>query len=204
MRYISVSEFADKHGIAERTARHYCARGKIDGAFLTGKTWNIPWDAPLPVRARKQGKETPLLTILREQRETRMKGGIYHRTQISLTYNSNHLEGSRLTEEQTRHIFETKTIIADVQAAPIDDIIETNNHFRCVDYIIRNALAPLTESMICELHKVLKSGTTDSTRSWFAVGAYKQLENEVGGMDTTQPHQVRTEMQNLIRRYNST
>ena len=95
MRYISAAEFADKHGIAERTARHYCARGKIDGALLTGKTWNRPQDAPLPVRACKRGKEMPLLTILREQMETRIKGGIYHKTQISLTYNSNHIEGSR-------------------------------------------------------------------------------------------------------------
>lgn len=202
MKYISAAEYADKHGIAERTARHYCARGKIDGAFLTGKTWNIPHDAPLPMRARKQGKEMPLLTHLREQMQMHMKGGIYHKTQISLTYNSNHIEGSRLTEEQTRHIFETKTIIADTEAAPIDDIIETNNHFRCVDYIITHALSPLSESLICELHKILKDGTTDSTHSWFAVGAYKQLENEVGGMDTTPPHQVHTEMKNLLRRYN--
>ncbi len=202
MRYISVAEFADKHNIAERTARHYCACGKIDGAFLTGKTWNIPQDAPLPPRSRKQSKEMPLLTILREQMTTGTKGGIYHKTQISLTYNSNHIEGSRLTEEQTRHIFETQSIIADTAAARIDDIIETNNHFRCVDYIIQHALTPLSESMICELHRILKNNTSDSTLSWFAVGAYKRVENEVGGMDTTPPHLVHQELQKLITRYN--
>lgn len=201
MKYISAAEFAVKHNIAERTARHYCACGKIDGAFLTGKTWNIPQDAPLPPRARKQGKEMPLLTILREQMTNGIKGGIYHKIQISLTYNSNHIEGSQLTEEQTRHIFETKSIIADTAPARIDDIIETNNHFRCVDYIIQHALTPLSESMICELHRILKSNTSDSTLSWFAVGAYKRIENEVGGMDTTPPHLVHQELQKLIHRY---
>jgi len=201
MKYISAAEFADKHNIAERTARHYCACGKIDGAFLTGKTWNIPQDAPLPPRARKHGKEMPLLTILREQMTNGIKGGIYHKIQISLTYNSNHIEGSQLTEEQTRHIFETKSIIADTAPARIDDIIETNNHFRCVDYIIQHALTPLSESMICELHRILKSNTSNSTLSWFAVGAYKRIENEVGGMDTTPPHLVHQELQKLIHRY---
>ena len=99
MEYISVSQFAEKYGISERTARNYCATGKIEGAFLTGKTWNIPADAMLPKRSKK--KVSPLLAALREQKESKMKGGIYHRIQIDLTYNSNHIEGSRLTKEQT-------------------------------------------------------------------------------------------------------
>ena len=105
MEYISVSAFADRYGISERTARNYCAEGKIEGAFLTGKTWNIPADAALPMRKRRRSKESPLLAALREQKEIKLKGGIYHRTQIDLTYNSNHIEGSRLTHDQTRYIF---------------------------------------------------------------------------------------------------
>ena len=107
MEYISVSQYAEKHGVSERTVRYYCATGKIDGAFLTGKTWNIPAEATLP--EKKRGKVSPLLQRLRDEKETRMKGGIYHRVQIDLTYNSNHIEGSRLTKEQTRYIFETNT-----------------------------------------------------------------------------------------------
>ncbi len=110
MEYISVIAFAEKYGISERTARNYCAEGKIEGAFLTGKTWNIPADAALPMRKRRRSKESPLLTALREQKEMKLKGGIYHRTQIDLTYNSNHIEGSRLSHDQTRYIFETNTV----------------------------------------------------------------------------------------------
>lgn len=110
MKYISVGTFAEKYGISERTARNYCANGKIEGAFLTGKTWNIPEDASLPSRKTAKARIMPLLAILREQKELKLKGSIYHRIQIDLTYNSNHIEGSRLTHEQTRHIFETNTI----------------------------------------------------------------------------------------------
>ena len=130
MKYISVGEFAEKHGISERTARNYCATGKIEGVFLTGKTWNIPDDAALPSRKSSGKKTMPLLAILREQQQMKLKGGIYHRTQIDLTYNSNHIEGSRLTHEQTRYIFETNTIGVTDESINVDDIIETTNHFR--------------------------------------------------------------------------
>ena len=110
MEYISVIQFAEKYGISERTVRNYCAGGKIEGAFLTGKTWNIPADAALPKRGSAREKVSPLLKTLREQKSSRLKGGIYHRTQIDLTYNSNHMEGSRLTHDQTRFIYETNTI----------------------------------------------------------------------------------------------
>ena len=110
MEYISVTQFAEKFGISERTARNYCASGKIEGTFLTGKTWNIPADAVLPHRGATNKKVSPLLTALGKQKASRLKGGIYHRTQIDLTYNSNHIEGSRLTHDQTRYIFETNTI----------------------------------------------------------------------------------------------
>ena len=203
MEYISVTEFAERHGISERTARNYCAVGKIEGAFLTGKTWNIPADAALPLRKSRKQKTMPLLAALREQRQMRLTGGIYHRTQIDLTYNSNHIEGSRLTRDQTRHIFETNTIGLADGSLNVDDIVETVNHFRCIDMIIDRAEERLSESFIKELHGLLKSGTSDSRRDWFAVGEYKRLPNEVGGGETVAPEYVRAEMKALLREYNA-
>lgn len=199
MAYTSINEFAKKHGISERTARNYCAQGKIDGAFLTGKTWCIPEDATLPQKSRK--KLSPLLIRLREEKQSRMKGGIYHRTQIDLTYNSNHIEGSRLTEEQTRHIFETNTLGITTEDTSIDDILETLNHFRCVDYVIDHATDKITEAHIKQLHLILKTGTSDSYKDWFAVGEYKRLPNEVGGVDTTLPEDVHKEVKALLASY---
>ena len=144
---------------------------------------------------------TPLLVALREQKATRLKGGIYHRTQVDLTYNSNRIEGSRLTHEQTRCIFETNTIGLTNDAVNVDDILETVNHFRCVDRIIDEADQPLTEGLIKELHAMLKQSTTDSRREWFAVGDYKRLPNEVGGMETCPPEEVADRMQSLLATY---
>ena len=196
-------EFAKRHGISERTARNYCANGKIEGAFLTGKTWNIPADAALPRRASSATHVFPLLAILREQKAMNLKGSIYHQTQIDLTYNSNHIEGSRLTHDQTRYIFETNTIGITDNAVSVDDIVETVNHFRCIDYVIDRAEERLTESHIKQLHAVLKSGTSDSKRSWFSVGDYKKLPNEVGGIDTCAPPDVHREMKALLQKYNA-
>ena len=201
MEYLSVSAFAQQHGVSERTVRNYCATGKIVGAFLTGKTWNIPVDAVLPCRGKK--KELPLLSVLREQKRLRLTGSIYHRTQIDLTYNSNHMEGSRLTHDQTRYIFETNTIGITTESVNVDDVIETSNHFRCIDLIIDRAEENLSEAFIKELHQVLKSGTSDSRRDWFAVGEYKRLPNEVGGSETTPPEEVHREMQALLKEYNA-
>lgn len=204
MRYISVTEFAAKFGISERTARNYCATGKIDGAYLTGKTWSIPEGAELPGRKRKNAKVMPLLTILREQKAAGLKGSIYHRTQIDLAYNSNHMEGSRLTHEQTRYIFETNTIgVKADESVNVDDIIETTNHFRCFDMVIDRAEEKVTEALLKALHRTLKSGTSDSHRPWFAVGEYKRLPNEVGGIETTPPEQVHNEMKSLLNAYNA-
>ena len=201
MEYISVSQFAEKYGISERTARNYCTTGKIEGAFLTGKTWNIPSDAPLPKRIKT--KISPLLAALREQKEMRMKGGIYHRTQIDLTYNSNHIEGSRLTKEQTRYIFETNTIGITTENTRIDDIMETVNHFRCIDYVIDHATDKITETHIKQLHLILKTNTSDSQKSWFAVGDYKRLANSVGEEETSQPKEVHKMMKTLLADYYS-
>ena len=202
MKYISVTEFAAKYGISERTARNYCSLGKIEGATLVGKTWNIPAEAELPGRKHRQRKAMPLLVVLRQEKEAKLKGSIYHKTQIDLTYNSNHIEGSRLTHDQTRYIFETNTIGIEGERIRVDDIIETTNHFRCIDLIIDRAEERLTESLIKELHLILKSGTSDSRKDWFTVGDYKRLPNEVGGNETTAPEDVHREMQALLKEYN--
>ena len=202
MKYISVAEFAAKYGISERTARNYCTLGKIEGAILVGKTWNIPADAELPSRKPRQRKAMPLLVVLRQEKEAKLKGGIYHKTQIDLTYNSNHIEGSRLTHDQTRYIFETNTIGIEGESIRVDDIIETTNHFRCIDLIIDRAEERLTESLIKELHLILKSVTSDSRKDWFTVGDYKRLPNEVGGNETTAPEDVHREIKALLKEYN--
>lgn len=201
MEYISVIQFAEKYGISERTARNYCAQGKIEGAFLIGKTWNIPADAVLPKRKAAKKKLSPLLITLREQKVSRLKGSIYHRTQIDLTYNSNHIEGSKLTHDQTRYIFETNTIGITGQTVNVDDILETVNHFRCIDFIIDHAEERLTEKFIKHLHLLLKSGTSDSRKDWFAVGDYKRLPNEVGGQETCPPEDVHKELKTLLTDY---
>ena len=202
MEYISVMQFAENFGISERTVRNYCAGGKIEGAFLTGKTWNIPADAVLPQRGAAKKKVSPLLTALREQKDSRLKGGIYHRTQIDLTYNSNHIEGSRLTHDQTRYIFETNAIGITDETVKVDDIIETVNHFRCIDYIIDHAEEPVTEAFVKQLHLLLKTGTSDNRKDWFAVGDYKRLPNEVGGQETCPPKEVHQQMKALLSSYN--
>ena len=201
MEYISVVQFAEKYGISERTARNYCAEGKIEGAFLTGKTWNIPADEELPPKGKR--KLSPLLSRLREEKEAKLNGGIYHRTQIDLTYNSNHIEGSRLSKEQTRFIFETNTLGITTESMSVDDIMETVNHFRCIDYVIDHAMDKITETHIKQLHAILKMNTSDSHKDWFAVGDYKRLPNEVGGGETVQPKEVHKRMKALISEYNA-
>ena len=203
MKYISVSEFAQRYGVSERTARNYCSQGKIEGAYLVGKTWNIPEDAQLPSRRSKSRKVSPLLQTLREQQQMHVKGGIYHHTLIDFTYNSNHIEGSRLTHDQTRYIFETNTIGLEGESIRVDDIMETVNHFRCIDLIIERAEVKLTETLIKELHLILKAGTSYSRKEWFAVGEYKRLPNEVGGKETTAPENVHREIKALLKEYNS-
>ncbi len=198
-----MTQFAEKYGISERTARNYCAGGKIEGAFLTGKTWNIPTDAVLPQRGTTKKKVSPLLAALREQKASRLKGSIYHRTQIDLTYNSNHIEGSRLTHDQTRYIFETNTLGITDETVNVDDVVETVNHFRCIDHIIDHAEDKLTEDLVKQLHLMLKTGTSDNRKDWFAVGDYKRLPNEVGGLETCPPKEVHRQIKELLSDYNA-
>lgn len=204
MKYLSVAQIAKAWDVSERSVRNYCANGRVKGAFLIGKTWNIPEDAKKPERSNQKKKQPlTLLDILKEQKASKYPGGIYHKTQIELTYNSNHMEGSRLTHDQTRYIFETNTIGIENEIINVDDIIETANHFRCIDLIIENAKAALSEKFIKELHLILKSGTADSGKDWFAVGNYKKLPNEVGGMETVLPEKVDGEMKELLTEYNA-
>lgn len=202
MRYLSVAEMAKKWNISERSVRNYCAHERVPGAFLTGKTWNIPESAEKPERSNKKKRPTTLLDILQDEKKNKYSGGIYHKTQIDLTYNSNHMEGSRLTHDQTRYIFETNTIGIEKETLNVDDVIETVNHFRCIDMIIDHAKAALTEKFIKELHLILKSGTSDSRKDWFAVGDYKKLPNEVGGVETALPEEVADRIKGLLTEYN--
>lgn len=202
MEFLSVTEISKKWGISERTVRNYCAKGKIQGAFLTGKTWNIPTDAIKP-EGKIQFSDNNLLNILKEQKDMKLKGGIYHKIQIELTFNSNHIEGSKLSEDQTRYIFETNTIGITNEVINVDDVIETTNHFKCIDYIIENAHKPLSENLIKQLHLMLKMGTSDSRKAWFNVGEYKKLANEIGGESTSLPENVKDDMQKLIKEYSS-
>lgn len=204
MQYLSAAEAAKKWKISERSVRNYCAKGRVEGAVLKGKTWKIPADAEKPQRSNtKTAKAQTLLEILLYEKAAKYSGGIYHKTQIEMTYNSNHIEGSRLTHDQTRYIFETNTIGVTGEAVNVDDVIETANHFRCIDFIIEHAKSALTEKMIKELHLMLKTGTSDARQEWFAVGAYKKMPNEVGGMATTMPEDVAAEMQALLAAYSA-
>ncbi len=203
MNYLSVFEIAKKWNISARSVRNYCADGRIDGAFITGKTWNIPENAEKPERKNKKSNEPQtLLERLKAEKASALSGGIYHKVQIELTYNSNHIEGSKLTHDQTRYIFETNTIGAENDALNVDDIIETANHFKCIDMVIDNATYRLTEKFIKELHFTLKSGTSDSRKNWFNVGEYKKLPNEVSGKETAKPEDVANKIKTILKDYN--
>ena len=204
MNFLSVAEVAKLWSMSERSVRNYCAEGRIPGAILVGKTWMIPSDAAKPNRkARTSNSKKTLLYILKLEKESKLKGGIYHKVQIELTYNSNHIEGSCLTHDQTRYIYETNTIGLTNEVINVDDIVETANHFRCIDLIIDKANLNITENLIKQLHFILKNGTTDSRKNWFVVGDYKKLPNEVGGRVTTSPEKVEDEVKSLIEWYNN-
>ena len=145
-----------------------------------------------------------ILEVLREQKNMKLKGNLYHNTQITFAYNTNHIEGSKLTEDQTRYIYETNTLIAEKDSiTDLDDVLETANHFKLVDYMLDIANKKLTEDIIKEFHEILKEGTSDSRKDWFVVGNYKKLPNEVGGLKTTDPKNVERDMKKLIEWYNS-
>ncbi len=205
MNYISSTEAAKKWGISERSVRNYCSEGRVDGAELVGKIWTIPENAEKPGRKKKSSAAPMnLLKVLKAEKTAKLSGGIYHKIQIELTYNSNHIEGSGLTHDQTRYIYETNMISMTTGPVSVDDIVETTNHFGSIDVIIDRANSNITETLIKQLHFLLKSGTSDSRLDWFAVGDYKKIPNEVGGKDTTAPEDVAGEMKKLLADYNST
>ena len=204
MAYKSVEEIAKLWKISERSVRNYCAKKQVQGAILNGKTWQIPEDATKPAR-KKREKKVPLtlLEMLKIQKAQKLPGGIYHKIQVDLTYNSNHMEGSKLTEEQTRLIFETNTLGVGKEGVKVNDIVETANHFKCIDMIIDNANYKISERFIKELHRILKSGTTHSREDWFMVGDYKKLPNTVGNHHTTPPEEVEKAIRDLLNTYNN-
>ncbi|MBI9093343.1 MAG: Fic family protein [Sphaerochaeta sp.] len=204
MKYFSVAEIARKWEMSDRSVRNYCAQGKIEGAFLQGKTWNIPEGAVKPDRKSKGSMQaSQLLSTLKEEKRDKRHGGIYHKIQIDLTFNSNHIEGSQLTHEQTRYMYETNTIGLEDTYINVDDIVETTNHFRCIDLMIDRANFTLSEPFIKQLHSLLKNGTSDCRKEGFAVGEYKKLPNEVGGNVTTLPENVSNEIRLLLDAYHA-
>lgn len=199
MEYMSVAEAARKWGLTPRNVQIHCEKGNVPGVTMQGKSWQIPVDAGRPMRKpRAKGMPRSILDALKSEKRGRISGGLYHRLQIDITYNSNHIEGSRLTHEQTRWIFETQTIGNVGADVPVDDIVETANHFRAVDIIIESAGAALTEQYIKKLHAQLKGGTSDSRKAWFKVGEYKRLDNVVGEMETCPAKEVHGEMVKLL------
>lgn len=194
---------AKSWGISERSVRNYCAHGRVPGAVLSGKKWLVPADATMPKRlnARARSATDALLDRLRQEQEARIHGGIYHKLQVEMTYNSNRMEGSRLTEEQTRLIFETATVGVGDESVRVDDIVETTNHFRAIDCILRNVEKPLSEAMLKRLHAILKTGTSDADLDWFEVGEYKRIPNEVGGRPTAAPEDVPAQVKALLKEY---
>ncbi len=200
--FISVKEASIQWNLSERTVRNYCSLGRVDGAILVGKTWAIPVGTKKPKRANEKEGKNYLLERLRFEKKNQIKGGIYHKLMIDLTFNSNHIEGNELTHDETRYIFETRTIgIEKNTSKKVDDIVETMNHFAAIDRVIDFANYPLSEAFIKELHKILKSNTSDSRLPYFAVGDYKKIPNEVGGLETTHPRLVGSEMKKLLSQY---
>ena len=203
MRSISSAEYAEKHLKSVTSVRKLCASGRISGAAKEKGRWMLPEES-LPHETEQRQPELPmgLLERLRLEQDANLPGGIYHKLQVELTYHSNRIEGSALTLEQIRSVFENGTVTSETgETLRVDDLIETINHFRCIDRILEDTESPLTEELICALHRQLKTGTRDSQKDWFAVGAYKRLPNEVGGQSTTPPKRVAREMKRLLASY---
>ena len=176
----------------------------IESLKRLADTFNITVDELIKDEEKFDLTKVNVLEVLREQKEMELKGNLYHNTQVIFAYNTNHIEGSKLTEDQTRYIFETNTILFEGQTvASVDDILETANHFKLVDYMLDVAEEKLTEEMIKKFHKILKEGTSDSRKEWFNVGDYKKLANETGNMQTSLPKNVARDMAKLMEWYNS-
>ena len=204
MKYCSVLEIAQKWGVSGRSVRGYCAEGRIEGAFLTGKTWNIPENAEKPDRINKH-TDTPktLLEALRKEKNARQTGGIYQKIQVDLTYHSNKIENRHLTRNQIRQLFETNTLDTSEGEVSVDEIIEATNHFKCIDMIIDSANHAPSETFIKQLHTVLKGGSPRSCSAKTLSGIYKTEPNTAGSQKTVAPRYVGSEMKKLLAKYNS-
>lgn len=195
---VGKTKISNELGISTRTIAKIKKGEKLSARTLEKIAAYLDCDA---AKLFKEISDNPILQMLRDEKAIKMPGGLYHELQVRMTYNSNHIEGSKLTEDQTRLIFETNTIdIAD--GIPVDDIIETVHHFQAIDYVIDHAEEELTEDMVKQLHYILKHDTKDSTLSWFAVGDYKSRANMVGGRETTKPSEVHAKMSHLLDEYN--
>ena len=195
---IGKTELSTQLGLSTRTVAKIAKGERLSKASIQKISDFVGVPSELLMREISDNK---ILQILRDEKEANLSGGLYHEIQVRMTYNSNHIEGSKLSEDQTRYIFETNTIDAGV-GIPVDDILETVHHFRAIDYVIDNAEEILTEDIIKNLHYILKQYTKDSTLSWFAVGDYKKRANMVGGKKTTKPSDVHRAMEKLLNEYN--
>ena len=203
MDYVSIAAAAGRWGVSERSARNYCAQGRVPGAYLDGKTWMVPADAEKPDRKPRPARRNDLVSRLTAEMDAGIRNGIYRRLQVDIAYNSNHIEGSRLSEEQTSQIFETHTISPDGGDVSVDDIVETSNHFRCFDHILRTYGRKLSGSYIKNLHLMLKQGTTDLFVKGYVIGKAKKLPNTIGDLDTVPPGMVDSAMEDLLSEYES-
>lgn len=201
------NEVADILGVKSATISKYetnTLEPNIESIKKLAETFEISIDELLKDEEEFNISKYNILGILREQKNMKLKGNLYHNTQITFAYNTNHIEGSKLTEDQTRYIYETNTLLAEKDTiTDIDDILETANHFKLVDYMLDIADKKLTENMIKEFHRILKEGTSDGRKDWFVVGDYKKLSNEVGGLKTTEPKNVERDMKKLLEWYDS-
>lgn len=201
------NEVADILGVKSATISKYesnTLEPNIESIKKIAEIFEISIDKLLKDEEEFNISKYNILDILREQKNMKLKGNLYHNTQITFAYNTNHIEGSKLTEDQTRYIYETNTLLAEKDSVTdLDDILETANHFKLVDYMLDIADKKLTENMIKEFHRILKEGTSDGRKDWFVVGDYKKLSNEVGGLKTTEPKNVERDMKKLLEWYDS-
>ncbi|WP_026525855.1 Fic family protein [Butyrivibrio sp. MB2005] len=197
-RGIGKTELSTELGLSTRTVAKIAKGKKLSPRSIKKIAAYLGKD---PDFLMKSVSDNKILQLLREEKDIKLPGGLYHELQVRMTYNSNHIEGSKLSEDQTRHIFETDTVdIGD--GVPVDDILETVHHFRAIDYVIDIAEEELSEDIIKRLHYIIKHDTKDSTLSWFAVGDYKKRANVVGGRDTSKPSEVHKHMEALLKEYN--
>ncbi len=192
------TELSTELGLSTRTVAKIAKGEKLSQRSINKIAEYLGKD---PILLMKYVSDNKILQLLREEKDIKLPGGLYHELQVRMTYNSNHIEGSKLSEDQTRHIFETDTVdIGD--GVPVDDILETVHHFRAIDYVIDVAEEELSEDIIKRLHYIIKHDTKDSSLSWFAVGEYKKRASVVGGRETSKPSEVHKYMEALLKEYN--